>query len=128
MKLHHSGFIVSNIDIYQTKMIFEEKVADLTDPIQNARLSLYKNYADSFIELIQPLNKDAFTWNSLQKYGDHFEHLCYMVSTFNEMEVIVNKFKMLLILEPKPAILFNNKLVAFYYNRNKEIVEFLINS
>ena len=128
MKLHHSGFIVKNIDEYQSKMIFEEKLIDLIDPIQNARLCLYSNYTDAFIELIQPLNENAFTWKSLQKFGNHFEHFCYLVSSKEEMEMIVTQFRLIRIKEPLPAIIFDNKLVSFYYNHNKQIVEFLINS
>jgi len=126
IQLHHAGFIVSDVDSFANNMIFEEKVADVIDPIQNARLALYKNYSDVFIELIQPLNENAFTWKSLQKNGNHFNHFCYVVNDIAMMKQFAEKYKMIPVLEPVPALLFNNKMVAFYYSRNKEVVEFLI--
>lgn len=128
VKFHHSGFIVKNIDAWEKKMIYEKKVADVTDPIQNARLSLYKNFGNTFIELVQPLNKKAFTWNSLRKSGDHFNHICYKVSNIKEMEKIVIKHKLILLRSPLPATLFNGKKVVFYYTRSHQIIEFLINA
>jgi methylmalonyl-CoA/ethylmalonyl-CoA epimerase len=126
MRLHHSGFIVEDIDTWENKMLFEEKVNDVIDPIQNARLTLYKNFSDSYIELIQPLNEQSFTWNSLQKFGNHFNHFCYTVSNLQEMEKVATENKLIQVLAPVPAVLFNNKKVAFYYSRNKQVVEFLI--
>ncbi len=126
MKLHHLGFIVKDIDMYQTKMIYESKLYDIIDPIQNARLSLYKNYSDSFIELIEPLNENAYTWNSMHKKGNHFNHFCYRVKNFAVVNLYEEKHQLLKILGPIPSKLFNEKEVCFYYTRNKHIVEFLI--
>lgn len=126
IEFHHSGFIVKDIDSWEKQMIFEEKIGDVVDPVQNARLTLYKNYGDSFIELIQPLNEKAFTWNALQKSGNHFNHFCYKVQSVSEMEEIVKKYKLILVQAPMPALLFNGNNVAFYYTRNHRIVEFLI--
>lgn len=128
MRLHHTGFIVRDIDEYQKKMLFEEKLKEVIDPVQMARLALYRNFSESMIELIQPLNENSFTWNSLQKQGNHFAHFCYIVSNIGELEMIVHKYNLIHVLEPVPAPLFNDRLVTFYYNRNKQIVEFLIDS
>jgi len=128
MKLHHVGFIVKDIDIYLSKMIYEAKIAEVVDPLQNARLCLYKNYSDSFIELIQPLNEEAYTWNSLIKNGDHFAHFCYSVNNEDELESTADKHNLLNILGPIPAKLFNGKNVYFYYTRNRQVVEFLIDN
>ncbi len=127
MILHHSGFIVRDIDLWEKNMVFQEKINDVIDPIQNARLALYKNYGDSFIELIQPLNEQSFTWSSLNKFGEHFNHFCYAVESSKEMKNIVSKFALIHALAPVEAVLFNGKKVAFFYARNRQIVEFLIN-
>jgi methylmalonyl-CoA/ethylmalonyl-CoA epimerase len=126
--LHHTGFIVDNIDEYEKKMFFERKVTDVIDDIQNARLSLYENYCNTnvFIELIQPLNEKAFTMNALTKHGNHFNHFCYSVDSVEEMKEVAANSKLISILEPIPAILFDNKKVAFYYGRNRQVIEFLI--
>ncbi|MGP8216871.1 MAG: VOC family protein [Bacteroidia bacterium] len=127
LALHHTGFIVKDIDAWEKKMIYEEKVGDVIDPNQNARLALYKNFGNIFIELIQPLSEKAFAWNSLVKSGDHFNHFCYSVNSVEEMEQNAKKYKLISVLAPLPALLFNGKKVAFYYTRNYQVVEFLIN-
>jgi methylmalonyl-CoA/ethylmalonyl-CoA epimerase len=127
MILHHSGFVVRDIDSWEKQMVFEEKMNDVIDPVQQSRLALYKNFGEGYIELIQPLNEQSFSWNSLQKFGNHFNHFCYSVNSMKEMEMTVVRFRLHEVLAPVPAILFNNKKVAFYYARNRQIVEFLIN-
>lgn len=127
MRLHHAGFIVNNLEAFEKNLLFEEKQIQVFDPVQQANLALYKNYSDSYIELIQPLNEKSFTWNALQKSGNHFHHFCYEVGTPEELHSIVSDLKLIEILKPVPALLFDNKMVTFYYSRNKQIVEFLIN-
>ena len=126
MTLHHSGFIVEDIDLWEKKMVFEEKINDVFDPIQNSRLTLYKNFGSSYIELIQPMNEQSLSWNSLQRAGNHFNHFCYSVDTMEEMEKVCAKYGLHAVAAPVPAILFNNKKVAFYYSFNGQMVEFLI--
>jgi hypothetical protein len=127
LKFHHSGFIVKDIDSWEKGLLAEIKIADIYDPIQNARLSLYKQHGiDGFIELIQPLNNSAFTWNALLKYGNHFHHFCYSVSNLNEVDVILKQYKVIPIMMPVEAVLFHGKKIVFYYTRNKQVVEFLI--
>ncbi len=126
MKLHHIGIIIKDLDLWEKHFIFEKKINDLIDPIQNSRLALYKNFSETYIELIQPLNKSAFTWNSLMKNGNHINHFCYFdISEIQVQELAVLK-KMIYLMGPIPALLFDNKRVMFYYTRNREIVEFLI--
>jgi methylmalonyl-CoA/ethylmalonyl-CoA epimerase len=126
LKFHHIGYISSNIDKWEKGLLFEKKIRDVFDPVQQARLCLYQNFSSSHIELIQPLNEDAFTWNSLIKKGNHFNHLCYQVNSKQELEKVVVHYRLIEILRPVPALLFENKLVTFYFTRNQQIVEFLI--
>ena len=126
MKLHHAGFIIDDIEKYETGLIFEEKVKEVVDPLQKSKLALYKNFAGSYIELIQPLTEDAFTSNFLQKNGNNFHHFCYEVTSTGELEKIVKAKKLILVRGPVPAVLFDNRDVYFFYSRNKQIVEFLL--
>lgn len=128
MKFHHIGFVVRSIEEYEKNMLFEKKIHDVIDPIQNARLSIYKNFNESYIELIEPLNESSFTYNFLTKnHGNPFHHLCYEVKDETEMEVVSKSFHLLKFKGPLKAALFNDKVVFFFLNRNKSIVEFLIN-
>ena len=126
-QLHHVGIVVSDIDRYEPNMLFEKKLADVVDPVQKARLCLYSNFSDSHIELIQPLDESSFTWNALQKNGNHVHHLCYEKKSYEEVQELTRKYRMIEVMKPVPAVLFNNKLVCFYFNRNKQLIEFLIN-
>lgn len=127
MKLHHIGFIVDNIERYEQQMPFGEKLKSVFDPVQNATLSLYSNFSDSFIELIEPKDESAFTFAFLAKNGNGFHHLCYEVNSAEEMKNYCTENRYLLFKGPLKAILFDNKEVYFYYTRNKTIIEFLVN-
>ena len=127
MKFHHSGFVVHDIDAWDKNIFYERKVADVVDPLQNARLALYSNYSSSFIELIQPLNENAYTWNSLQRSGNHFNHFCYELEDLKELKERVSQMRMLKVLDPIPAVLFEGRSVCFYYTKNRQLIEFLIN-
>lgn len=126
MKIHHIGFVVNDIETYEKNMVHELKIKEVVDTFQNAKLSLYSNYNDSFIELIQPLNNKSFTYNALKKFGNHYHHTCYSINNLEELDEIVEKFKLIKFLGPVPAILFDNNLVSFYIDRNKKIVEFVL--
>lgn len=126
MRLHHIGYIVADIAKYEANMLYEEKVKEVIDPVQNSKLSLYRNFSNSFIELIEPLNENAFTYNFLQKNGSGYHHVCYETTSEAAIETIASGIKLIKILGPVPAVLFDNRTVYFYYSRNKQVVEFLI--
>jgi len=126
MKLHHTGFVVKDIDKYAKHHPVGDSVAEIIDPIQHAKLALFKNHSEVLIELIQPLNEQAFTWNSLSKNGNHFHHFCYTVNSITAADEYASSFKMLKVLGPLPAVLFGGLEVVFFYSRNQQVVEFLI--
>jgi hypothetical protein len=127
MKFHHIGFIVEDINNFEAKMVYEEKLLEVFDPLQDAKLALYKNFGDSFVELIEPLSMKAFTWNYLKsKIASPYHHFCYEVADEIELNLMQSKYRLIPILGPIPAKLFSDDLVAFFYTRNRMIVEFLI--
>jgi hypothetical protein len=126
MKLHHIGYIVKDIEQFEKGLLFEKKIKQLFDPVQNSQMALYSNFSDSYIELIQPLNEESFTYNFLQKQGNSYHHLCYEVTDRDELMKVVADQKLIAIKGPLPAILFDNREVWFYFSRNRQIVEFVI--
>ena len=126
MKLHHIGYVVKDIEQYEKGLLFEKKVKELFDPVQNSRMALYSNFNESFIELIQPVSEQSFTYNFLQKNGSGYHHLCYELASRDELAAIAREQKFILIKGPLPAILFDNREVWFYFTRNKQIIEFVI--
>jgi hypothetical protein len=127
MRFHHTGLIVENINSFETNLVFEEKILEVFDPMQDAKLALYKNYGDSYIELIEPSSPSSFTWNYLKSRNTSpYHHFCYEVNNNNELLQVKSKYRLIPILGPIQAKLFNDSLVAFFYTRNKMIIEFLI--
>jgi hypothetical protein len=126
MTLHHIGYIVKDIESYEKNLLYEEKVKEVVDPVQNSKLSLYKNFSTCFIELIQPLNEQSYNYAFLEKFGEQYHHLCYAVKSADVISEIARNMKLIFIKGPMPAILFDNNEVFFYYTRNKMIIEFLI--
>ena len=126
MKLHHIGYVVKDIEQYEKNLLFEKKVIELFDPVQNSKMALYSNFNESYIELIQPINEQSFTYNFLQKSGGGYHHLCYEIKSRDELMKVAADQKLISIKGPIPAILFGNREVWFYFSRNKQIVEFVI--
>ena len=126
MKLHHIGYVVKDIAQYEKNLIFEKKIKELFDPVQNSNMALYLNFTDSLIELIQPLNEESFTYNFLQKNGSSYHHLCYEISSESELKELIDSQKLIKVKGPVPAILFDGRMVWFFYSRNKQIVEFVL--
>ena len=126
MKLHHIGYIVNNISEYERNLLFENKIKEIYDPIQNSQMALYNNYGSAYIELIHPMNTNSFTYNFLKKNGHGYHHLCYEVADREEIVKISKDYKLITIKGPLPAILFDNREVWFYFTRNKQVIEFVI--
>lgn len=126
MKLHHFGWIVENIETWERNMIHNGKIAEVIDPIQKAKLALYDNFSDSCIELIEPLNESAYTYNSLKNYGSHFHHICYVTDSESKMNEYAQQHRLLKFMGPIPALLFKNQNIYFFINKNKQIIEFVI--
>lgn len=130
MQLHHTGYIVENADDSSAIEEGLHLVTSAIDSIQVAKICLYKNTKDEFIELVQPLNEKSPVWNFLQKKGSlptrgGFHHECYEAS-LEEIEKYTTENKLYKIMGPVPAVIFNNRMVLFYMNQKKRIIEFII--
>ncbi len=125
-KFHHIGIVVSSIDQYESQMLPAKKIKEVVDEIQNSKLALYENYNDSFIELIEPLNENSTSFNSLKKFGNHLNHLCYQAESFSILDNFMSDNKWIKVFGPVPAALFNSKNVVFYINRSGQLIEFIL--
>lgn len=125
-KFHHIGIVVNSIEQYENQMLPAKKIKEVVDEIQNSKLALYENFNDSFIELIEPLNQKSTSINSLKKFGNHLNHLCYQTDSFLELDKFMMLNKWMKVFGPVPAILFENKNVVFYLNRGGQLLEFIL--
>ena len=64
----------------------------------------------------------------LENRGTSIYHLCYEINNLDLLlkELETNKIEFLCISSPKPAILFNNKEVCFYYLKGFGVVEYIL--
>jgi methylmalonyl-CoA/ethylmalonyl-CoA epimerase len=123
MKFHHIGVACKNIDeeIVNISRIHEiiKRSPVVFDKEQNAELALITLSDGTNIELISGKQVETLLKKNITYY-----HVCFEVDNINlEIERLV-KESALLISAPKPAILFNNREVAFL-NVSYGIIELL---
>jgi methylmalonyl-CoA/ethylmalonyl-CoA epimerase len=123
VRIHHIGYVVKSIERYRDNLITQEVIKSLYDPVQKAKLELIKS-DNVYIELIEPQEESAFTYTFMKK-GGGYHHLCYEIENKKKALDIIRKKKMIKILDFIYAPLLEAE-VLFAYNRNKEVVEFVI--
>ncbi len=126
LPINHIGIVVNHIDRYIKNSLFEQADKRVYDPVQRAHIALISLPGQPDIELIQPEDSRAATYNYLKKTGGGLHHICYEISGQNALTELMNRFHIKLVFGPVEAVLFNKQKVVFGYNRNREIVEFLI--
>jgi len=112
MKFHHVGIACSNIDEEISNVLKIHDVISQSQTVfdveQNAELVLLTLSDGSNIELIS--GKQVA---NLVKKNISYYHICFEVDDINfEIDRLVGE-NALLISPPKPAILFDNRMVAF---------------
>lgn len=126
IKIHHIGFVVKDIDFFEKNLIYTEIINKVYDPIQKAKLALYlvDQKDSSMIELIQPIDEKSLTFNFLKNNRNNFHHICYQIDSFKYLKYFENNYRLIKVFGPVKSILFDRNVV-FYFNRNKQIVEFV---
>ncbi len=126
LPVNHIGMVVKDIDRYIKNSWYEQAHKRVFDPIQRAHIALIELPGQPDIELIQPEDEQATTFNFLKKTGGGLHHICYEAPDQIVLEELMVRFHIKPIFGPVEAVLFENRKVLFGYNRNREIVEFLI--
>ena len=112
MKMHHLGLAVENIESALLDLSTVTDIDFVSDTVydseQKANLCMVTVKNGTSIELIQ-----GEMVSKLVKKGQHFYHICWETDDMEqEIQNITEKGGMV-ISAPKPAILFNNRKVAF---------------
>jgi len=114
MIFHHIGVACKNIEqsISTIDKIFQiEEISNMVyDEKQKANLCMIKTKNNISIELIS-----GDIVENLLKKGINYYHTCYMVKNIEEKIKELQNSNCVLISNPKEAILFENKKVAFLY-------------
>jgi len=114
MIFHHIGVACKDIEqsISTIDKIFQiEEISNMVyDEKQKANLCMIKTKNNISIELIS-----GDIVENLLKKGINYYHTCYMVKNIEEKIKELQYSNCVLISNPKEAILFENKKVAFLY-------------
>lgn len=128
MKFNHFGLAVFNFEpaVSFFRKLGYEVSPPVSDLEQNVELVMCTAQAQPAVELIKALNEKSPVWPFLKKNNEMVYHTCY---TVNNIEQAINKnlkgFRVIKLSEPKPAILFQNALVGFYYVKGIGLIELL---
>ena len=112
MKIHHIGIATRSIEqsLDKLKLLYEIKnISEIVfDKNQNAKLCIVDVENGVSLELIE-----GDQVKHLVKKGINYYHIGYSVKNIYEKIDQLQQKGALLVSEPKEAILFNNRLVAF---------------
>ncbi len=128
IKFHHFGLAVKSFDeaIKFHKNLGYSISNEIFDEIQNVNLILCTSNQFPSIELVKPVNNESPIKNYLKKNNEMIYHICYELYTDKiSIENFFSKNRYICVSEPKPAILFKNRLVSFYYLNNVGLIEIL---
>ena len=134
MQLHHTGYIVTNAEDPTLIQEGMQLVVSVIDPLQQAKICLYKNLQNELIELVEPLNEKSPVWNFLKKKSrlnvssgreNGFHHECF-TATIDEIEKYTLERRLTKIMGPVPAKIFNDQQILFFIAKDSKITEFIL--
>ena len=128
LKFHHIGLAVKNPNktIIFTKNLGYEIADEVYDNLQRVYLRMCFHSEMPNIEIIYSDIPDSPIEKILKYQKEKFYHICY---TTNNLKLTIKTIKevnhLITVSYPKPAILFNNNPVSFYYISGFGIIEIL---
>jgi len=130
LRFHHIGLIVNDIetsvDFYENTLNMKRTTDIIYDPVQRVKyIMLVDNKIDGLAyELIQPVYPDSPSAQWLKR-GNTIQHFCYEVDDLQQgIKHFVDNGGYLFV-EPVPAVIFDNQLIAFLLTKEKLIIELL---
>ena len=128
IEFHHFGLAVKD---FNDALLFYKNLRYMcTDPIidtvHNVELILCTSKMFPAVELVKPINDQSPITNYLKKNNEMLYHICYEVCNPElDIKTLFSCSRAICVSKPKPAILFDNRLVSFYYLDNIGLVEVL---
>jgi methylmalonyl-CoA/ethylmalonyl-CoA epimerase len=128
LKLHHIGIAVKVIkkSIHHHEKVLGYKLSSeiVFDPIQRCNVAMLHHPEDDKvgIELVEPVGEDAPVVNHLKK-NIHLYQLAYEVENIEVALTKARKNGSIIISQPKPSVLFNQKKIAFIFTPDRYIIE-----
>ena len=128
MEFAHFGIAVNDFD--QSVSFYRQMgytcTEPLLDPIQNVELVLCQSDILPDIELVKPVTDTSPIQTFLKSGSESFYHLCFKVKDVKKKIGEIKKtHRIICVKDAKPAILFGNRKVSFYYISGVGLCEFL---
>lgn len=128
MKIHHYGMatksIIKSVSAFLS-LGYKATSEVIYDSIQGVNLLFLKNENDHSIELVEPAVGDNPVSKILAKTGTSLYHICYEVEDIVAKIKELNSQRFVVVLEPTPAIAFENRKICFLYNPSVGLIELL---
>lgn len=128
IKFHHFGLALKEFEValrFYRNLDYDVS-KPIVDRIQNVELIMCTSKIFPSVELIKPINKKSPINNYLSKNNEIIYHTCYEIEDHKKgLEKLFLKNRAICISKPKPAILFDGRLVSFYYIKDVGIIEIL---
>jgi methylmalonyl-CoA/ethylmalonyl-CoA epimerase len=132
LTFNHMGIAVSDFDkslkFYSLLGYQKMHPVIIRDKLQGVDLIMLTHDSLPNIELVRPYSEKSPVNNYLKEHDTEIYHLCYEVESFdNVLKELKKNLRVINVSEPKPAILFDNRLVAFYFIKGVGLIELLKN-
>lgn len=129
-KLHHFGLALKNFDI--SKKFYRSlgyKISrEYLDHSQGVKIVLCTSKNKPTIELVSSLRNSSPIKSYLKRFDEVIYHTCYEFNNKEALNILQKKFNAKCILSPRPAKIFKNKKISFYYIKNLGLIELLDNA
>lgn len=131
LTFHHLGLAVSDVEKASifTKSIGYKLSKAVSDPLQRVDLIMCTHSQMPSIELVfnESNHNNSPITSILKHQKESIYHLCYECSNILESVTLIKSsgIKTLKISSAKPAVLFDGRLVAFYFVSGIGLIEFL---
>lgn len=127
-KFHHYGIAVKEFkhaENFYTALGYN-CTKQIHDELQNVYLKFLTCNGMPNIELVKPVNNTSPISKYLSNYNELIYHTCYEIDlNILSIDSFFGTSKKVCVSKPKPAILFNNRNVSFYYVSNVGLIEIL---
>jgi len=127
MTFHHIGIAVRSIEDsakwYQAEGYTLSET--ILDPIQNVSVAFLERADSPRLELVQPVDSASPVNNILKKVGVSAYHSCYEVADIQQKIEELEQQDFRLMVEPVPAVAFQNRRICFLYHIDNGLIELL---
>ncbi len=125
---HHFGVALKNFPKALTfyKNLGYKFTKPIIDPLQDVELVLCTSSKFPTVELVKPISNRSPIINYLSKNNEMIYHICYELDDIDkDIKRLFHNSRTICVSKSQPAILFDNRLVSFYYINDVGLIEIL---